>query len=219
VADQRLRTDDVPIDGVSYKYWLLRVPNVDLIRSAVLGALSRVAYWSNWVQDGNMSAEETAQEIKQMILGIKDMNFLIGLMVMSYADNPDDSLLLADGSTYAKADYPELWEYTPNSMKTATHFDVVDMSDRFPVGASATKPELTTAGQESVVLTVPELPSHNHVYDKPVAGLDIEGVGVPDPLAISNPMIPTGTTFTGSNQAHDNMPPYTSLSFYVVAKL
>lgn len=219
MIDTRLKTGDDPVSGVTYKYWLLKVPDIDEIRSAIRGALWSIGFWSNWVQSGTMSEEDTAQYIKQMILGIEDMKWLIGITVPIYSDTLPDNMLLADGSTHDKADYPELWESTPPSMRSATAFDVPDLRERFILGEGATIGNRDTGGETEHTLSVAEMPAHNHTYSQPTFGVDIESVGVPDPTGVGNPPVVMNTSSAGQGQAHNNMPPYYTMQYAVIARL
>jgi len=80
---------------------------------------------------------------------------------------------------------------------------------------------------------------HQHIYDKPFSNVDIEGPGAPDPLGLGLPFIPTGTNWVqpeiyastavnkkatatnqpfGDGEAHDNMPPYYTLRYFIIAR-
>lgn len=79
---------------------------------------------------------------------------------------------------------------------------------------------------------------HFHTYQVPSFNLDIEGPGAPDPLGFGQPMLPAATDWKapeiypaggdvnpttatnqpfGSGEAHDNMPPYYTLRYFMIA--
>lgn len=75
--------------------------------------------------------------------------------------------LLCDGSSYLRADYPELFANlggaaSPWGLPDGTHFKVPDYRDRVPLGKSATKALASTGGAETVTLGTTEIPSHSH---------------------------------------------------------
>ena len=195
----------------------LSATSVALCISAIDGLSNR----SQW-QRGYNQLTDTEWDYIDSIVGLalgELMSSLVGVIFPSVmATASAFKFLPCDGSIYNKSDYPLLYDaIDPVYIISGSQFATPDLTDRVPVGAGNQYAVNDSGGVDSVVLTVPELPSHNHVYDKPVSGLDIEGVGVPDPLAISNPMFPTQTTNTGSNQAHENRQPYIALPFIIVA--
>lgn len=147
------------------------------------------------------------------------MTNIVGWIFPAVIANPTNvGLLLCDGSTYNREDYPLLYaSLLPAYILDVDSFQVPDLGNRFVLGTGSDYNNGDIGGIATVKLSIDEIPSHTHNYDKPVAGLDVEGVGVPDPLAISNPMIPTPTSSRGGGQAHENMPPYLALSYYIVS--
>lgn len=75
--------------------------------------------------------------------------------------------LLCDGSSYLRADYPELFANLGGAASTwglpdGTHFNVPDYRDRVPLGKSATRALGSTGGEETHTLSSAEMPSHSH---------------------------------------------------------
>lgn len=125
-------------------------------------------------------------------------------------------ILLCDGSTYQKTDYPLLYDALPAAMKTSTTFDVPNLTDRFLRGGIDGDIGVT-GGEDTHVLTDAELPNHRHgVY---IAGdLDVEGVGVPQPNAAQlSPIATTYTAYEGDDMAHENRPAFYTVVYGIVA--
>lgn len=95
-----------------------------------------------------------------------------------------------------------------------------DLRNRFVIGASSSFPFRTTGGEETHVLTVNELPSHDHTYGRSSninttlqgnsGTLEAPGTGTGQPEDYPFITQTTPTSNTGGNQAHNNMPPYYS---------
>ena len=83
-----------------------------------------------------------------------------------------------------------------------------DLRNRFIVGAGDQYNRNDTGGQNSVQLTVDEMPSHSHsgVPSYTLSSGDTEG-GAGRVTGNSS------TNSTGGNQAHENRPPYFALAF------
>jgi len=84
-----------------------------------------------------------------------------GTIWMFGSSNPPDGWLLCDGAIYTIATHPELFAVIGTNFggDGTSNFAVPNMLDRFPVGASATKPIGTAAAK---ALAVANLPPHTH---------------------------------------------------------
>jgi microcystin-dependent protein len=88
-----------------------------------------------------------------------------------------------------------------------------DLRNRFVLGSGAKKIK-ETGGEETHMLTKNEMPSHSHAYTSPLIGsyksLRHDSTGT----AVEYPTTNAGTTKnSGSDKAHNNMPPYYVLAF------
>lgn len=73
-----------------------------------------------------------------------------------------------------------------------------------------------TGGAETVQLSVAQLPAHAHSYIdwKPSGTTPVQGKSGGQNVTINNvPFAPNSTGSTGSNQSHENMPPYYVLAY------
>lgn len=214
---RKLPTPDAPLT-TEFKQVLLTIPkNADLDRF-LWGAVSHLAFWSSWDKVGTMEQEDAARYFKDILASRKDFEML-GTIFPVFRETLPDYMLLCDGSVYNRIDYPQLWEVLPSGSKDANTFTVPDLRERFPLGASVNYPVSSVGGLSEVTLTVAEMPSHTHGYSLPTFNVDVESVGVPDPTGVGQPALPETTTSAGSDQPHENMPPYLALQYAMIAKV
>ena len=75
--------------------------------------------------------------------------------------------LLCNGQSVLKSEYPDLWNVlsSQNYGSTTTNFNVPDLRDRMPRGASNTNVTLgSTAGSDTVTITTDNMPTHLHGF-------------------------------------------------------
>lgn len=213
------RTPDTPSGDVVYDHYIVRVPRISEITRAIEGALVFLSYLTTWTQFGDMPAREVSWLIKEMINGARKVEFLIGMPIPVWTTPLADNLILADGRTVQRDDYPELWEVTPASMRTATTITVPDLRERFLIASGAGLVENTVGGSSTHTLSVNEMPSHTHTETYPSFNIDLEAPGVPDVLGAGNPPLPQPTGSAGGNQPHNNMPPYYVMTYAIIGRL
>lgn len=142
--------------------------------------------------------------------------------------------LLCDGTSYLRADYAALFALLSTTYGSAdgTHFNVPDLRGRVPVGvgtgigggASGTGLPAggsaltavargTWKGEETHILTIPEMPSHTHTFPFGVSGGGGSG-DVPHNSAsgTSGNISPTNT---GGDGAHNILQPVMGLNFII----
>lgn len=183
-----------------------------------------------WANDQNPLSESELDDLDNRLSTAQGqlMQSLVGLiMPVCTADLPAGTLL-CDGSTYARADYPNLYDaLDPAYIIDADTFSVPDMTDRFILGPG-THAANTTGGSFSHVQTIAEMPNHAHATD-PHAHSEIGAVatlingGLEAPASAATPV--PGTTGlatvtvhgTGGGDAMDITPPFIALRYVVVA--
>ena len=207
----------------------------------VTGALNELIYDYNFEEHGSENAQDTAALFMAMFdrfcFDNQEECRLIGeIVTFAGPSNPSANWLPADGASYLRSDYPDLFGVIGTTYGTtdSTHFNVPDLQSRVNLGAG-TGPGLSTyalgatGGEESHVLTTSELASHSHSdaghshtegSASPTVGAAI--TGVPIPSAVPIPSI-TGTGFAsissaGSDAPHNNIQPYIALNYFIVAK-
>lgn len=177
----------------------------------------------NWEQTGNVNVDDAAALGVECIYTFYPAVDMIATVLPFAGDvsNVPDGALLCDGSSYLRADYPDLFSIvrTIYGSVDGTHFNVPDLRGRTVVGVgsgSGLTPRALASifGEEGHTLSSGEMPSHNH-------GLNtFDGLAVaPGELPVKIPMVlPTDATAnTGGGGSHNNMQPSIALNYIIVA--
>lgn len=208
--------------------------NADWI-AIVSGALVELIYDFNFEEHGTATPAETAAVFAEMF---DKFSFegrackMIGEIVLwSGSAAPDEAFwLVCDGSHVSSADYPDLWAVigTTYGGSGASDFALPDLGGRVVIGESGSHALASSGGAETVTLTGAEVPSHSHVdtghthvEGNALPSLGAAIVGVPVPSAIPSASV-TGVgsaslTNSGGGGSHENMQPYLTLRYYIVA--
>lgn len=217
----------------------LRIPDDILWLEIVNGALVELMRVYNFEFVGAVTPEETAQVFQDMFFEyLEGEPCMLGAILPYATTTPPDYTLPCDGSSYTRIAYPQLYAALSSAYITdADNFITPDLTGRAIIGAGAGV-DLTerlmgeSGGTEAHTLIVAELPAHDHTtdphqhfYDKPVLNLDLEAPGAPDILALGQPFVPTLTSsegvtvnITGEDQPHNNMQPFHTLRYCIVAR-
>lgn len=171
-----------------------------------------------------MTREEAAQTAKRIFLSFGDGgNCMIGAIVPYATAILPPNVLPCDGSIYQRTDFPVLYDLLDPSLHiNADEFTTPDLRGRVLIAAGAgagltPRPNLSTGGEEEVVLSVSQIPPHSHLYTPPALfDLDLEDVGVPTLAASVG--VPTQTSVVGEGQPHNNMPPFLAIQYGIIAK-
>lgn len=143
------------------------------------------------------------------------MGNLTGTIIMSAV--PVAGALECDGSRYTRADYPELWAKIKEAVDLEvcilevdeTYFFVPDLINRFPLGGV---PSGYMDGESEHTLTADEMPIHTHTEIIAVETFINGGLEAPAAAATAFEGV-TGSS--GGGLAHNNVPPFTSLRFFI----
>lgn len=218
-----LTPDNPP--STEYVYRRIRIPNTFRLPGAVDGALLPLTFTYNWEQFGDMTPDEAASIMREIVLETinEDSWSVLGVIIPYCSAQAPTHTLPCDGAIYLRADYPRLYAVLDDAFKVdSDQFKTPDLIGRFPFGATLAPasdyPVGTIFGDERVALTVSELPSHNHSVTGHVhtTGNSLTGVALTPgelPVLLPNPVPATtsigfeGINNTGSNEAHNNMPP------------
>jgi len=147
---------------------------------------------------------------------------MIGEVVLyAGSTSPSSDWLLCDGSSLARADFPDLFAVlgTTYGAVDSSHFNLPDLRGSVPVGAG-TGPGLSTrslgdvGGEETHTLVSAEMPSHTHSITVPGLPLPFVPGAVP---ADAPPALPSVSGSAGGDGAHNNMQPFLVLNYFIVA--
>jgi microcystin-dependent protein len=194
----------------------------------------------NWINTKEDPLDEiTAEEwdtIQAMVANLytEVFNPMIGYIFPVMTAAIPANCLLCDGSTYLREDYPQLYAALDSAfIVDADNFIVPDMRRKFPVGAGTVGADTyavnEAGGENSVTLSVAEIPAHSHAdvghthaYQPPgISGLALAPGELPVALPNIIPSL-TGSSSanlanTGGDGAHENRPPFLALNFAVIA--
>lgn len=152
--------------------------------------------------------------------------FLPGDLKVSACADPQTGFLLCDGASKLRADFADLFTAlggaaSPYGLPDGTHFNVPDLRGRSLVGAGAGSGLTARAlaarfGEETHLLTVPEMPSHTH---------NIQTSGPPPSATIpavigqfapgGGLLLTNAIVATGGDGAHNNVQPSVAVNVFV----
>lgn len=184
-----------------------------------------------WANDQNPLSESELDDLDNRLSTAQGqlMYSLVGLIMPVCTTDMPQGTLLCDGSTYLRADYPNLYDAIDASLHIdADSFVVPDLRDRFVLGAGTGHAAYTTGGSFDHTQSIAEMPAHSH-STQPHAHAESAaaptaiaiGPGVPAPSAL--PAVSTTGLATvivdsaGSGAAMDITPPFYALKYVVVA--
>ena len=127
--------------------------------------------------------------------------------------------LFCNGQAISRETYAELFSVigtTYGAGDGSTTFNVPDFIGRVPVGLDEGDTDFDTlgetGGEKKHTLTIDEMPKHSH-------GVYFQDIGASGTVArVATAGNTTPTSFTGNDQPHNNMQPYTVTNFIIKAK-
>lgn len=144
-----------------------------------------------------------------------EVSAMIGFVAAYVRTSIPPNALLCNGATYNRADYPDLYDVLPSGLQiSGTQFNTPTIQDRVVVATGSTFAQFSSGGAATHVLTAAEMPSHSHTEG--IVSTTLGAVGeIPS-------LVPTGgagvTGNAGGGAAHNNMPPYVSLPYAIIAR-
>jgi microcystin-dependent protein len=141
-----------------------------------------------------------------------------GTIVAFGGSTPPAGWLLCNGAALGTTAYPELFgaiAYVWGG--SGDTFNVPDLRGRAPIGSGqgnglTNRTLAQTGGEERHQLTIAEMPNHNHTvdsvpnYDSNFGWMQANSFGNPETLQ---------TSYTGGDQAHNNMQPFAVVNFII----
>lgn len=183
-----------------------------------------------WANDQNPLDQSEIDDLDNKLSTAQGqlMQMLVGFIMPVCTAALPEGTLLCDGATYARADYPNLYDALDAAyIVDADTFVVPDLQDRFVMGAG-THTVNSTGGSFSHTQTTGELAAHSH-SSAPHSHSEITatpifvtvGLEVPVPAAVPGVGITGATTVSisteGSGEPMDITPPFLALRYVVVA--
>lgn len=137
----------------------------------------------------------------------------------------ETGLIYCNGSTHLRVDYPDLYAMLNAAyIIDADNFKVPDLRGRMLLGngdggLGVTYSMAARGGHHQHVLTVAELPAHDHTQRRHSSSAGtLDGVVSSDTTSSTPVETDLKTAQTGSGSAHNNMPPYEVIRWYIVAR-
>lgn len=204
---------------------VLIFPDSEEFAANVRGALQELTFAYNFVSEGGLSPEDTAEAYVPMFDGFcfnEGTCRVIGeIITYAGATSPDAKWLPCDGSSLLRSDYPDLFTVigTTYGAVDGSHFNLPDLQGRTAIGAGSgggLSPRALgdAGGEETHVLTIGELASHVHSTGNSA----ILGTSAPPPLDALGPNpFPAVTGSTGNDDPHNNMQPFLTINYLIVA--
>lgn len=222
-------------EGDSITYRLLSFPDNATIRQALLDVVQMLGHNQAWIQQAGIDPDKVTPIFTELVKQLTEDNPMIGAIIPYMTNQLPDNVLPCNGNTYNRAEYPKLYDLLPASLIVDIDtFKTPDFTDRTARGSN----DLThfvsdTGGSNSVTISVDQMPSHthsnpphSHIYHQYIPiGIDIEGMGLPDPTAVSNLTLPMWTepnsitiNPTGGGQPVDITPSFVAVNYAIVAR-
>ena len=176
---------------------------------------------STWYKVGTATPDEAAELFAAIWDSFGVDMATTGVIVPFGGGILPDGWLPCDGSSYARADYPQLFAAigTVWGSVDSSHFNVPDLRGRVLLGqgvsAEGTTFNLgTTGGEETHQLTVAELASHTHSTGNSL----LTATATPPPLDVLGPNpFPASTGSTGGDAPHNNLQPYGVINYAIIS--
>lgn len=187
----------------------------------VTGALEELTRPERWEQFGDATPEESADFFlgvweNYLMSEFKMVGTIVGFAVQG---SVPAFWYVMNGQSLVADDYPELAAAVPTIWLSGGNIVLPDMRGGFGLvqaGNQSGYPNKaigTTGGEHDHVLTVSEMPNHSHNYNEPQSVV-LRSSGS-QPANSGTSFSPTATA--GSDQPHNNMPPYLAVRFAIYA--
>jgi len=221
--------------AVSYR-WRINIPDDPQFIAAIKELIEQMASPEVWLERDTSirTQDECAAIAMEMYHSFRKDDSMLGWVVPFATYIVPHNMLLCDGATYSKDDYPDLWQViNSNLVLDSTTFKTPDLRGRFIMADGDTDhPEYSIGGEYQHGLVVGELPFHQHTTNPHshtyATGTWIDTLAGVDPLPASY-ITPFGgltgdsgyqtDNGTGADEPHENTPPYFVLRYGIVAKV
>jgi microcystin-dependent protein len=189
-----------------------------MMLAAISGALYNLTNPENWEPVGAVTPQDAADYCFVMLNRFwNEGNWLMSGIVYAYAgDTIPENTLECDGSLYNRVDYPELYAALNSAfIVDADTFRVPDLRALTVIGANGTYPVSFTGGEAAHTLVEAEIPAHAHTEGTAIGAIINGGLEAPAASAVPSAGL---TGYTGGGGSHNNMQPFMSLKYVIVAR-
>jgi microcystin-dependent protein len=189
-------------------------------RAVLFSALAALEQLWQWTKFPGLDADDI-DYIKQILASanLELMQSMIGQIVMYTTDAAPAFTLPCDGGTYAREDYPALYDVLDPAYRVdADTFSTPDLQSRSPIGAGSGEGLSSytvneQAGEETHILVLGEIPSHSHgLFEFTALAVEPGELPVLDP----NPLALRSSDSAGGDGGHNTIHPVTAIKFAVV---
>lgn len=215
--------------------WNISTLSDQWVALALQWAIMQLTDPKNWVTNGFYTAADAAKYFSDVYLNMFITPNPTG-SIMAYAGDIlllGTSALPCDGTSYLRADYPQLYDAIGSTFGgDSAHFNVPDLRGRLLIGSGAvingTTVNLgTTGGASTHTQTSGELATHSHIdlghahgYIPAVPSVTSVAPGAPIPTALPGAALTAignaSIQNTGSSSPMDIMNPYTGIQYVIV---
>ena len=207
-GDMHVETEAVSVTADGYQY-----PSAYTLRRLVPGLGTETYSWDDFADIAtNRGLALRVAELEDELA--RTVGEPIGTIKMWPSATPPENYLLCDGGAI-----PNEEQYA--ALRSVVGNNTPDLRGRFVAGYDNADTDYNaigkTGGEKKHTLTVAEMPSHTHNYDKAysVDG-DVKHDGYDSTIGINHNA--ASTTSAGSGQSHENRPPYYVLAYIIKAK-
>lgn len=218
IEERYLTPPDAPTGHICRRIY---IPDDPGFVAAVCELLSRLCFVEVWEERaGGLTQLETTWLANQMYEDFLKGYCMIGSLVPVITADIPAHMLLCDGATYNRVDYPDLYAVLHSSLiLDADTFQVPDLRQRTVIGVDTDYPVNHAGGETTHTLTIEEMPAHDHpqrVRRSSVSGTEdrVMTTGATGSIGLTNGAIDD----TGGGLAHNNMQPYRAFPYAVIAR-